>query len=80
MTRQQLLTCMGPPNSAAKDGSMEFLTYAHRNYYDKYSYQCDARFVLTDGRVTRLDISGDPPGTIDVTSGVCRAMVAKCVP
>ncbi len=58
---------------------MEFLTYSHRNFYDKYTYQCDANFILTDGRVSKLNVTGDAPGTLDVTSGVCRALVAKCV-
>ena len=79
MSKQQLLSCMGPPNRSANEQNMEFLTYSHRNFYDKYAYQCDANFVLTDGRVTRLNITGDAPGTLDVTSGVCRALVAKCV-
>ncbi len=79
MSKQELLSCMGPPGRSAIEGNMEFLTYGHRNYYDKYAYQCDANFVLTDGRVTRLNVTGDAPGTIDVTSGVCRALVAKCV-
>jgi hypothetical protein len=79
MSKQQLLSCMGPPNSTAKDGNMEFLTYSHRNFYDKYAYQCDANFILTDGRVSKLNVTGDAPGTLDVTSGVCRALVAKCV-
>lgn len=79
MTKLQLLSCMGPPNATAKEGNVEFLTYSHRNFYDKYTYQCDANFILTDGRVSRLNITGDAPGTIDVTSGVCRALVAKCV-
>ncbi len=51
MLRTQLLSCMGPPSATAKDGNMEFLTYSYRNVYDKYSYQCDSRFILTDGRV-----------------------------
>ena len=79
MSKQQLLSCMGPPSRGARDGNMEFLTWSHRNAYDKYTYQCDANFVLTDGRVTRLNVTGDAPGTMDVTSPVCRAMVAKCV-
>ena len=79
MSRAQLLGCMGPPNSTAKDGNIEFLTYSYRSVYDKYSYQCDSHFVLTDGRVSKLNVTGDPPGTIDVTSGVCRSLVAKCV-
>ena len=79
MTKQQLFSCMGPPAASAKDGNMEFLTYSHRSIYDKYSYQCDANLVLTDGRVSKLNILGDAPGTLDVTSGVCRAMVAKCI-
>ena len=79
MSKQELLSCMGPPNASAKDGNMEFLTYSHRNFYDKYTYQCDANFILTDGRVSRLNVTGDAPGTLDVTSGVCRALVAKCV-
>ena len=79
MSRQELLSCMGPPSSSARDGNMEFLTYSHRNIYDKYTYQCNANFILTDGRVSKLNILGDAPGTLDVTSGVCRALVAKCV-
>lgn len=79
MSKQQLLSCMGPPNASAKDGNMEFLTYSYRNFYDKYTYQCEANFVLTDGRVSKLNVTGDAPGTLDVTSGVCRALVAKCV-
>lgn len=79
MSKQQLLSCMGPPNRSATEQNMEFLTYSHRNFYDKYTYQCDANFILTDGRVTRLNVTGDAPGTLDVTSGVCRALVAKCV-
>lgn len=79
MSKQELLSCMGPPNATAKDGNMEFLTYSHRNFYEKYTYQCDANFILTDGRVSRLNVTGDAPGTLDVTSGVCRALVAKCV-
>jgi hypothetical protein len=80
MSKQQLLSCMGPPHASAKDGNMEFLTYQHRDIYDKYTYRCDANFVLTDGRVSRLSITGDAPGTLDVTSGVCRAIVSKCAP
>lgn len=79
MSKQQLLSCMGPPNRSATEQNLEFLMYSHRNFYDKYTYQCDANFILTDGRVTRLNITGDAPGTLDVTSGVCRALVAKCV-
>ena len=78
MSKAQLLSCMGPANATAKDGNMEFLTYNYRSVYDKYSYQCDSRFVLTDGRVSKLNVTGDAPGTIDVTSGVCRSLVAKC--
>jgi hypothetical protein len=80
MSRAELLSCMGPPNNAARDGNMEFLTYSHRNFHGQYTYRCDANWVLTDGRVTRLRVTGDEvSGLIDVTSGVCRAMVAKCV-
>lgn len=80
MSRAELLSCMGPPGNTARDGNMEFLTYSHRNTYAQYAYRCDANFVLTDGRVSRLRVTGDEvTGTIDVTSGVCRAMVAKCV-
>ena len=80
MSRAELLSCMGPPSNAARDGNMEFITYSHRNFYAQYAYRCDANFVLTDGRVTRLKVTGDEvTGTLDVTSGVCRAMVAKCV-
>ena len=79
MSKQQLLSCLGTPNRSATEQNMEFLTYSHRNFYDKYAYQCDPNFILTDGRVTRLIVTGDAPGTLDVTSGVCRALVAKCV-
>lgn len=80
MSRQELLSCMGPPSNSARDANMEFLTYSHRNHYAQYAYRCDANFVLTDGKVTRLRVTGDEvTGTIDVTSGVCRSMVAKCV-
>lgn len=80
MSRQELLSCMGPSGNAARDGNMEFLTYSHRNYYAQYAYRCDANFVLTDGKVTRIRITGDEvTGVLDTTSGVCRAMVAKCV-
>ena len=58
---------------------MEFLTYSHRNFYDKYTYQCDANFILTGRRVSELNVTGDAPGMLDVTSGVCKALVAKCV-
>ena len=71
---------MGPANNTAQDGNMEFITYSHRNFYGPYAYRCDANIVLTDGRVTRLRVTGDEVnGTLDVTSGVCRAMIAKCV-
>ena len=79
MSKQQLLSCMGPPNASAKDGNMEFITYSHGSLYDKYTYQCEATFILTEGRVSKLNVTGDAPGTLDVTSGVCRALVAKCV-
>ena len=78
MSKQELLSCMGVPSGSTADGNMEFLSYSHRNFYDKYTYQCDANFILTNGRVTRLNVTGDAPGNIDVTSRVCRAMVAKC--
>ena len=79
MSRTELLSCMGPPSNVARDGNMEFLTYSHRNYYGQYAYRCDANLVLVDGRVTRLRVTGDEvTGTLDVTSGVCRAMIAKC--
>lgn len=81
MSRAELLSCMGPPNKTARDGNMEFVTYSHRNVYAQYAYRCDVNLVLTDGRVTRLKVTGDEVnGTLDVTSGVCRAMIAKCVP
>ena len=79
MSKQQVLSCMGAPSSSVKEGNMEFLTYSHRNFYDKFTYQCDANFIFTDGRVSKLNVTGDVPGTLDVTSGVCRALVAKCV-
>ena len=80
MSRAELLSCMGPANNTAQDGNMEFITYSHRNFYGPYAYRCDANIVLTDGRVTRLRVTGDEVnGTLDVTSGVCRAMIAKCV-
>ena len=80
MSRLELLSCMGPPSNTARDGNVEFLAYSHRNTYSLLAYRCDANFVLTDGTVTRLNITGDEvTGAIDVTSGVCRAMVAKCV-
>ena len=78
MSKQELLSCMGPPSRSAQDGNMEFLTYSHRSYYDKYTYECEARFVLTNGRISKLNVTGDPPGTLDVSSGVCRSLVAKC--
>ena len=78
MTKQELLSCMGSPATSTREGNMEFLAYKHRNVYDKYSYQCDANFILTDGKVSKLNILGDVPGTLDVTSGVCKALVAKC--
>lgn len=80
MSRVELLSCMGPPDNSAKDGNVEFITYSYRSTYDKYSYRCDSQFVLTDGRVSKLRVTGDEEGGyIDVTSKVCRAKIAKCV-
>lgn len=80
LSKVELLACMGAPNGAARDDDTEVLTYAHRDFHMGMTYQCDANVVLKAGRVARITVTGDAPGTIDVTSKVCRAKLDKCAP
>lgn len=78
MSKLELLACMGAPSASAADGDAEVLRFSHRDFYMGMMYQCDANVVLKSGRVASLRVTGDAPGTLDVTSKVCRAKLDKC--
>ena len=77
MSQEQLLACMGPPGESAKDGNMQFLIFSYGNFWAE---RCDANFVLTDGRVSKFSVTPYTFGLAHATSGLCRAVVAKCLP
>ena len=92
LSKEQVLTCMGPPANKAAEGATEVWGYASGNgmtvaraSYDRYggtavasSRFCNINIVMASGRVTTVDYKG-PTGGLLTAGEQCAYAVDACV-
>ena len=77
-SKNDLLNCMGTPSNSHIAGNMEYMIYSHRNTKNKELHKCDANFILTNDRVTRMEVAGGEEGGNEVTSDFCGNLITRC--
>jgi hypothetical protein len=92
LSKEQVLTCMGPPANKAAEGATEVWGYASGNgmtvasaSYDRYggtavasSRFCNINIVMASGRVTTVNYQG-PTGGLLTAGEQCAYAVDACV-
>ena len=92
LSKEQVLTCMGPPANKAAEGATEVWGYASGNgmtvasaSYDRYggtavssSRFCNINIVMASGRVTAVNYTG-PTGGLLTAGEQCAYAVDACV-
>jgi hypothetical protein len=88
MTKEQILSCMGPPSQKAAEGQTEVWSYFSGNGRETVSYGNGVavgtrRFfyvniVMAAGRVSRVNYSG-PTGGLLSQGEQCAFAVQNCV-
>ena len=77
-SKNDLLNCMGTPSDSHSAGTMEYMTYRHRDTKKKELHKCDADFILANDRVTKMEVAGGEEGGNEVTSDFCRNLIIRC--
>jgi hypothetical protein len=77
-SKGDLVTCMGTPSNSYFSGNLEYMIYSYSETKGKEIHKCDANFVLTNDRVTGLDVVGGEAGGNEVTSGFCKKLITGC--
>lgn len=92
MTKEQVLTCMGPPATKAAEGATEVWGFASGNgmtvasaSYDRYggtavssSRFCNVNIVFAGGQVSTINYAG-PTGGLLTAGEQCAYAVNNCV-
>jgi outer membrane protein assembly factor BamE (lipoprotein component of BamABCDE complex) len=87
-TKEQVLSCMGPPISKATEGDIEVWKYQHSagasvqsNYNGATvrSRNCDALIYFASDRVQRLEYGGNTSNGILAPRAACGALIERCL-
>jgi hypothetical protein len=81
LSKEQVLTCMGPPMNKAAEGATEAWAYStHPTHLDSDSptRYCTVTVLLTGGRVSAVRYQG-PTGGLLAQGEQCAYAVAACV-
>jgi outer membrane protein assembly factor BamE (lipoprotein component of BamABCDE complex) len=88
MTKEQILSCMGPPLQKAAEGQTEVWSYASGNNRTSVAYgnglavgrsrSCTVGVVMVLGRVSQVNYSG-PTGGLLSGGEQCAFAVQNCV-
>ena len=88
MSKERILSCMGPPLHKAVEGQSEVWSYVSEIDRTRVSYgsgwavgtrrSCSVNVVMTDGRVGQVNYSG-PTGGLLSRGAQCAFAVQSCV-
>lgn len=88
LSREQVLSCMGPPANKQSDGDTEVWQYASGNGYQVADYDhgsvvssarfCTVNVVMSDGVVSRLNYLG-PTGGLLSAGEQCAFAIQGCL-
>ena len=87
LTKEQVLSCMGPPINKAAEGATEVWSYGSGNNYTAAAYgnglavstsrYCNVNVTIIDGRVSVVNYIG-PTGGLLSQNEQCAYAVANC--